>query len=561
MPHLLENVFIADAVQAWSPIVRKAWLERKTNPDGYLRSLPLPGQRLATGPWSLQEVATFEQRLREFRQNKWSISYWGVFSIALPHRTGSQCRHFYRHSRWYVPGEETASISLAAVRACLEQHKPTLSTLWTSPVAQQIQTRVDALLRGERSPTSAPSIIAQPQAPSALATNQKKNQISGADITGIAARPVSKGSFNRNKIRNTSAGGGGGGGIDTDSEDEFIAGTLRKVKTVAPPLLDVLLSRGATDDSINNASISNAGKAAAFKGKRRAPRRRPALLANGTAALAIQQEFDDEEMERMTIIKLDKGSKLPGWVAREVQPYCPSKTENKLRDAHGGPVTTAAALEGSKIVLTDDIFTFNFASLGPETIIGVIINAPLSDNHQIGITISRLTTLPLTDCLATDAIICLWATKQHVGQAVNCMAKAWGCKYVENLTWVHIAPNGDVAKGPSTLTRTSHSTLLMGRRGNGELELRHQRRPDVIVEPVRGGGRFPDSVREMMETLLPEAKHGKQQGKGGGGKTQQPQPEKMQANEKRVAGPRFLEISFHGAEAGVRSGWVKLIQQ
>ncbi|KAL4532185.1 hypothetical protein Ndes2437B_g02602 [Nannochloris sp. 'desiccata'] len=560
MPHLLENVFIADAVQAWSPIVRKAWLERKTNPDGYLRSLPLPGQRLATGPWSLQEVATFEQRLREFRQNKWSISYWGVFSIALPHRTGSQCRHFYRHSRWYVPGEETASISLAAVRACLEQHKPTLSTLWTSPVAQQIQTRVDALLRGERSPTSAPSIIAQPQAPSALATNQKKNQISGADIR-IAARPVSKGSFNRNKIRNTSAGGGGGGGIDTDSEDEFIAGTLRKVKTVAPPLLDVLLSRGATDDSINNASISNAGKAAAFKGKRRAPRRRPALLANGTAALAIQQEFDDEEMERMTIIKLDKGSKLPGWVAREVQPYCPSKTENKLRDAHGGPVTTAAALEGSKIVLTDDIFTFNFASLGPETIIGVIINAPLSDNHQIGITISRLTTLPLTDCLATDAIICLWATKQHVGQAVNCMAKAWGCKYVENLTWVHIAPNGDVAKGPSTLTRTSHSTLLMGRRGNGELELRHQRRPDVIVEPVRGGGRFPDSVREMMETLLPEAKHGKQQGKGGGGKTQQPQPEKMQANEKRVAGPRFLEISFHGAEAGVRSGWVKLIQQ
>lgn len=461
------------------------------------------------------------------------------------------------------------------------------------------------MLRGERSPTSAPSIIAQPQAPSALATNQKKNQISGADISkhaggggrglplgelkqvrpavqtlekepkklsgtkrvlpsttaGIAARPVSKGSFNRNKIRNTSAGGGGGGGIDTDSEDEFIAGTLRKVKTVAPPLLDVLLSRGATDDSINNASISNAGKAAAFKGKRRAPRRRPALLANGTAALAIQQEFDDEEMERMTIIKLDKGSKLPGWVAREVQPYCPSKTENKLRDAHGGPVTTAAALEGSKIVLTDDIFTFNFASLGPETIIGVIINAPLSDNHQIGITISRLTTLPLTDCLATDAIICLWATKQHVGQAVNCMAKAWGCKYVENLTWVHIAPNGDVAKGPSTLTRTSHSTLLMGRRGNGELELRHQRRPDVIVEPVRGGGRFPDSVREMMETLLPEAKHGKQQGKGGGGKTQQPQPEKMQANEKRVAGPRFLEISFHGAEAGVRSGWVKLIQQ
>lgn len=53
-----------------------AFISPYCSPDGYLRSLPLPGQRLATGPWSLQEVATFEQRLREFRQNKWSISYW-----------------------------------------------------------------------------------------------------------------------------------------------------------------------------------------------------------------------------------------------------------------------------------------------------------------------------------------------------------------------------------------------------------------------------------------------------------------------------------------------------
>jgi hypothetical protein len=102
----------------------------------------------------------------------------------------------------------------------------------------------------------------------------------------------------------------------------------------------------------------------------------------------------------------------------------------------------------------------------------------------------------------------------------------------------------------------------MGRRGGGELELRHQRSPDVIVEPVLGGGRFPDSVREMMETLLPESKHGKQEKKGGGGgngKTQQ--PSQQEGKEKRGGGPRFLEISFHGAEPGLRSGWVKLIQQ
>jgi len=529
----------------------------------------------------------------------------GVFSLALPHRTGSQCRHFYRHSRWYVPGEETASISLGAVRACLEQlHKPRLCTLWTSPVAQQIQTRVDAWLLGERSPTSEPSMVPQPLVLSALATNQKKKQLNGANNTkradggcklpleelkqertavqtldkqpkkrkqpsitpklATSARLLSNGSFNKNKQRITR---GSGGGTDSDSEDEFIAGTLRKVKTAVKPLPAAVQSCGLTSDAINNSSTRNAGKTAALKGKQRGPRRCPAVLAYGTAAVALQQDFDDEEMERLTIIRLDKESKLPGWVAREVQPYYPLKSRS-TRDAHAhstaGAVTTpAAAVEGSKIVLTDDIFAFNFASLDKETITGVIINAPLSDDSQNGITISRLSTLPLAACIATDAIVCLWATKQHVGQAVNCMAKAWGCKYVENLTWVHIAPNGDVAKGPSTLTRTSHSTLLMGRRGGGELELRHQRRPDVIVEPVRGGGRFPDSVREMMETLLPEAKHGKQHGKGGGGggKAQQLPPEKIQDTEKRVAGPRFLEISFHGSEPGVRSGWIKLIQQ
>jgi N6-adenosine-specific RNA methylase IME4 len=537
-----------------------------------------------------------------------------MFSLALPHRTGSQCRHFYRHSRWFQSGEETASIPLAALRACLEQHKQTLSTLWTSPVAQQIQTRVDAWLRGERSPTSEPSIFAPPQVPSALATNKRKHSngandsklpqhAAGGELplrelkhertavqidtqqpkktktlsstkrgppsssrAAAAPRDISNGGLNRNKNSRLIRGGNGGGGRsvdDSSSEDEFIAGTLRKVKTVVQPAsIEILLPGGAP--TTNDTGTYNAGKAAALKGKTRAPRRRrPALLADGTPAVAIQQDFDEEEMEKMTIIRLDKESKLPGWVAREVTPYAASIGSSALTAA-----PTPILPEGSRIVFTKDVLTFNFASLGPETFTGVIINAPLSDDPQLGITVTQLSILGLADCLATNAIVCLWATKRHVGQAVTCMAKAWGCKYVENLTWVHIAPNGDVAKGPSTLMRTSHSTLVMGRRGGnggggggGELELRHQRTPDVIVEPIRGGGKFPDSVREMMETLLPEPKHGKQQQSkaagGGNGKTQQQQPEKEKVTGNR---PRFLEISFHGAEPGVRSGWVKLVQ-
>ena len=262
-------------------------------------------------------------------------------------------------------------------------------------------------------------------------------------------------------------------------------------------------------------------------------------------------------MERMNIIRLDREKNLPGWVAREVKPYCPPLIDNLLNKTDDASASIAE--KGSKILFTKDILAFDFASLGSETITGVIINAPLSEHPHHGITINQLTTLGLADCLASDAIVCIWATKEYIGQAATCMTKAWGCKYVENLTWVHIAPNGDVAKGPSTLTRTSHSTLLMGRRGGGELELRHQRSPDVIVEPVRGGGKFPDTVREMMETLLPESKHAKQ-GKTLGGKATQQQQQEKEKKGGVKSGARFLEISFHGAEPGVRPGWVKLVQ-
>lgn len=328
-----------------------------------------------------------------------------------------------------------------------------------------------------------------------------------------------------------------------ESEDEFVAGTLRKIKALpAPPPSKPSSSIGGVPSS------SNSGAPGRFRavGVKRHPLRR------GAAVPADELGEAAAGLARLTIMRLDKAVKLPGW-ARHVQPYTPllqsstspDKDTNSTKDTNYNP-------SNGQIVNTRSILSFNFAALGRGNFLGVIVNAPLSEDPNSGVTASQLACMSLPECLAADAIVCMWASKQNVGEAVGCMAKVWGCKYVENLTWVHLAPGGDVARAPAPFTRSSHSTLLMGRRGGGDLELRHQRNPDVIVQPALGGGRFPDVVREMLETLLPEGKLG---GRGGGGDGN------GKSGGERVPGvPRFLEVAFHGAEPGVRPGWVKLVE-
>ncbi len=81
----------------------------------------------------------------------------------------------------------------------------------------------------------------------------------------------------------------------------------------------------------------------------------------------------------------------------------------------------------------------------------------------------------------------------------------WGIRYVENLTWVRLG--GDCRpcqdRGGSPYFCTSHLTLLIGKRGSGPLELRHQRNCDVIVCPERHGEEMPLQVHAIIETLLP----------------------------------------------------------
>ncbi|KAF8068428.1 clcD [Scenedesmus sp. PABB004] len=93
--------------------------------------------------------------------------------------------------------------------------------------------------------------------------------------------------------------------------------------------------------------------------------------------------------------------------------------------------------------------------------------------------------------------------------AVVRLMSAWGFSYVENLTWVLLGPGHDVLRLPYPTARRSHVTLYIFRKdGEGrDIELRHQRSPDVVLDCVRAvEGRewdVPAEVFATIETLLP----------------------------------------------------------
>ncbi len=51
----------------------------------------------------------------------------------------------------------------------------------------------------------------------------------------------------------------------------------------------------------------------------------------------------------------------------------------------------------------------------------------------------------------------------QIAEVVNLMDN-WGFSYVENLTWVHMAPNNTVVAAPSLYARRSHLSLFIFRK-------------------------------------------------------------------------------------------------
>ncbi|MEW5304768.1 MAG: hypothetical protein WDW36_007356 [Sanguina aurantia] len=128
----------------------------------------------------------------------------------------------------------------------------------------------------------------------------------------------------------------------------------------------------------------------------------------------------------------------------------------------------------------------------------------LLDSQALTLSLSRL---PLPS-LCPIGFVFVWAQKCDIGAVCKQLCSV-GYAYVENLTWVWVAPNNAILTLPHRFTAKSHMTLLIFRRsGEGRsIELRHQRSPDVVFDCVRASEgclwQVPPQVYATIETMLP----------------------------------------------------------
>lgn len=119
---------------------------------------------------------------------------------------------------------------------------------------------------------------------------------------------------------------------------------------------------------------------------------------------------------------------------------------------------------------------------------------------------------PVTDKLIPKGFLFIWTEKELIPRVLT-MAQKWGFHYVENFAWVKFDVNNKIHTEDYAYFRKSKLTLLMLRKP-GDIELRHQRNPDVKFDFVRKGRERLPFVFDIIETLLPTAKYNPKTGKG-----------------------------------------------
>ncbi|KAL4531484.1 hypothetical protein Ndes2526B_g04403 [Nannochloris sp. 'desiccata'] len=195
---------------------------------------------------------------------------------------------------------------------------------------------------------------------------------------------------------------------------------------------------------------------------------------------------------------------------RVVKPYLPRELRG-VKNYAVAPVPVCETPHSTKYLEIDSL-----ASLHPKTLDNLTYQAALinpgwdKDNAPA---LSALAQIPLPKLVPTGFIF-IWTPKQHV-QAVCKQMTKWGYIYIENLTWVYMAPNNAILKLDSEFVRKSHMTLYMFRVADKgrDIELRHQRNPDVTFEclPASSGRNCgpalaPEETFVAVETLLPTGK-------------------------------------------------------
>ncbi|OIR58315.1 MAG: uncharacterized protein A8A55_0904 [Amphiamblys sp. WSBS2006] len=165
--------------------------------------------------------------------------------------------------------------------------------------------------------------------------------------------------------------------------------------------------------------------------------------------------------------------------------------------------------------------------------LGVYMDPPFKcEDEAARITLEEFEGIRIAD-IVSHGMFFIWTEKEMLEEIVDIVCGKWGLRYVENICWLKKNWDNSLHLTESRLFSTSKKTLLVFRK-SGDLDLRHQRSPDTIIDFIKPhDGRHPNEekpgiVYEIIETMLPDIKKG--------------------------TAPKFLEL--WARKDSVRDGWM-----
>ncbi|KAI8370890.1 hypothetical protein EDC96DRAFT_439766 [Choanephora cucurbitarum] len=197
-----EDIFTRENIEKWQAARIRAWSYRHTVPDCYYFRLLLPGEIKRNGPWSPEEHEAFMKRYKEWISNGYRLgSFWGIFSLAVPHRVGYQCMGYYR--RLLASGKlkddsyvfENGKLKLVGKRQPYETKTLSVEGLgseWETEKVKELEKKVDALIQefhGTHLQGATSKRTAKPAAKVKSTTNKQTAQI-GKLIRRMASSPL-----------------------------------------------------------------------------------------------------------------------------------------------------------------------------------------------------------------------------------------------------------------------------------------------------------------------------------------------------------------------------------
>ncbi|KAG0283687.1 hypothetical protein BGZ96_011919 [Linnemannia gamsii] len=547
----MEDVFSHSQVRTWSEVRIKTWDHRRTNVEGFYYRFVDPTEGQQNGPWSTKSTQEFMVRLEEWKARGIRIgTSWGIFSMKVSNKAGYQCSSYYRKlletKKMTDPAYAWEGGKLVMVSKSVggEMAVSGLSERWNTDEVKEIEANINGWIKEYHS-----NPAGRPMAAKAKRVDSGSSIISAmtANSSTSTTTTTTSRSSTSTHFRST---------IEAPRVKATTAPAVPKALSLRPGKQPIDESEMIPVVDINDklAEYSSFMKKTTVIATPRV--RQPiSLTVAGTATSTstskpparaiVPIEVRKTPLTTITV-KGQTGLSLFWKNIKPVRVECPDVPKTMIpKDVEQRPTWAhriqpiadldAPDVEGSTYVEIGDMHTFDWSSISEgfdepvNDIQGVLADPPwnfiVKDSRNDGA--CRLTMSKFGDImekaleLMPNGIVSVWTHKAILPEVVSIM-HGLGCRYVENLVWYKTALNNSDLNRASPYFRTTKEILLMFKKGEG-FDIRHQRTADVIMDFEKPTTSWikedytepkPDSVFEMMEIMLPDARYIPTTGRG-----------------------------------------------